>query len=90
MPAAVRAIDRPRADWLAWKQLLNAAGVRDARLHDARHTAATLLLQQGVHPRVAKSILGHAGISLTLGTYSHLVPELSADAARRMEAALRS
>ena len=39
-----------RRDWKEWKSLLQAAGVRDARLHDARHTAATLLLQQGCLP----------------------------------------
>ena len=44
-------IDR-RRDWQDWKDLLKAAVVRDARLHDARHTAATLLLQQGVPARV--------------------------------------
>lgn len=78
----------PRRDWAEWKDLLQAAGVRDARLHDARHTAATLLLQQDVHPRVVMGILGHAEISLTLGTYSHVVPELSKQAARSMEQAL--
>ena len=77
-----------RQDWLAWKALLKAAGVRDARLHDARHTAATLLLQQGVPARVAMQILGHSQISLTLGTYSHVVPELADEAAERMGNAL--
>jgi len=62
--------------------------VRDARLHDARHTAATLLLQQGVPARVAMEILGHSQISLTLGTYTHVVRELSEDAARRIGEAL--
>ncbi|MDQ6875801.1 MAG: site-specific integrase [Actinomycetota bacterium] len=76
------------ADYAAWKALLRAAGVRDARLHDARHTAATLLLQQGVPARVAMEILGHSQISLTLNTYSHVVPELARDAALRMEKAL--
>jgi len=47
-----RPID-PRRDWAAWKTLCAAAGVRDSRVHDARHTAATLLLVQGVSPRVA-------------------------------------
>ncbi len=77
-----------RRDWLAWKALLKAAGVRDARLHDARHTAATMLLQQGVPARVAMQVLGHSQISLTLGTYSHVVPELADEAAERMGAAL--
>jgi integrase len=82
-----RPIDR-RRDWQDWKTLLKAAGVRDARLHDARHTAATLLLQQGVPARVVMDILGHSQISLTLGTYSHVIPELAQEAAERMGKAL--
>ncbi len=82
-----RPID-PRADHRHWQALLTAAGVRTARLHDARHTAATLLLQQGVPARVAMEILGHSQISLTLGTYSHVAPEIAEDAARRMGEAL--
>lgn len=78
----------PRSDHRAWRSLLAAANVRQARLHDARHTAATLLLQQGVPARVAMEMLGHSQISLTLGTYSHVVPELAEDAARRMGEAL--
>jgi integrase len=78
----------PRSDHRAWRTLLADAGVRQARLHDARHTAATLLLQQGVPARVAMEILGHSQISLTLGTYSHVVPEVAEDAARRMGQAL--
>jgi integrase len=79
-----------RRDWLDWKAILKAAGIRDARLHDARHTAATLLLQQGVPARVVMEILGHSQISLTLGTYSHVVPELAHEAAERMGDALWS
>lgn len=78
----------PGADYKAWKRLLVRAEIRDARLHDARHTAATLLLLQGVPARVAMQILGHSQISLTLGTYSHVVPELATEAALRMEHAL--
>jgi len=74
----------PSADHRAWKNLLKAAGVRSARLHDARHTMASLLLAQNVHPRVVMEIMGHSQISLTLGTYSHVAPELSTDAADRM------
>jgi integrase len=78
----------PRSDHRAWRALLTEAKVRQARLHDARHTAASLLLQQDVPARVAMEILGHSQISLTLGTYSHVVPELAEDAARRMGEAL--
>jgi integrase len=74
----------PSSDNGIWHKLLRRAGVRRARLHDARHTAATLLLAQGVPARVAMQILGHSQITLTLGTYSHVVPELAHDAAQRM------
>ncbi|GAA3078510.1 tyrosine-type recombinase/integrase [Streptosporangium carneum] len=52
-------------DYKAWKALLKRAGVRDARLHDARHTAGTLLVEQGVHIRVVQEILGHARVTTT-------------------------
>ncbi|WP_432051115.1 tyrosine-type recombinase/integrase [Verrucosispora sp. NA02020] len=78
----------PRADWAAWKALLRSAGVRDARLHDARHTAASILLAQGVPARVVMELLGHSQIGLTLGTYSHVAPELSRAAAEGIGGAL--
>jgi integrase len=78
----------PSADNAAWKALLKTAGVRDARLQDARHTAATILLQQGIPARVAMQILGDSQVSLTLGTYSHVVPELAEEAAQRVGTAL--
>jgi integrase len=78
----------PRNDYREWRQLLRDAGLPHARLHDARHTAATLLLTQGVPARVVMEILGHSQISLTLGTYTHVVPELARDAANRMGDAL--
>ena len=53
----------PRADLRDWKCLLAAAGVRDARLHDARHTAATMLLVQGVDPRTVMDLLGWSNIT---------------------------
>jgi len=76
-----------RKDWAAWKELLGRAGVRDARVHDARHTAATLLLAQGVHERVVQEILGHAQIRMTRH-YTDVLPEVARDAADRMGAAL--
>ena len=77
----------PRTDNRAWKALLRDAGVRDARLHDARHTAATLLLLQGVDDRVVMEILGHSQLSMT-ARYQHVMPELARDAAERMGKAL--
>jgi integrase len=75
------------ADWAEWKALLKAAGVRDARVHDARHTAATLLLAQGVDQRVVMEILGHSQISMT-SKYAHVLPEVMTDAADRIGQAL--
>jgi integrase len=78
----------PRADHREWQRLLRKACVPAARLHDARHTAATLLLAQGVPARVVMELLGHSQITLTLGTYTHVVPELARAAATSMGDAL--
>jgi integrase len=59
------------------------------RFHDLRHACASLLLVQGVHPRVVMETLGHSQISLTMNTYSHVLPILQREAADRMEAVLR-
>lgn len=56
------------------------------RLHDLRHSCATLLLAQGVNPRVVMETLGHSQVSLTLNTYSHVLPALQHEAAARMDA----
>jgi integrase len=70
-----RPVER-KSDWKAWKNLLQEAGVRDVRLHDGRHTAATLLLSEGVHPRVVMEVLGHSQMRTTTDTYSHVLPAL--------------
>ena len=65
---------------------VKAAGLRRVRVHDLRHTAATLALQQGVNPKVVQEMLGHSSIMLTLGTYSHVVQPIRREAAERMNA----
>jgi len=60
----------------------------NAELHDARHTAATLLLAQGVDQRVVMEILGHSQISMT-AKYAHVLPQVMTDAADRIGQALR-
>jgi len=72
----------------AFKSVVHAAELPDLRLHDLRHTTATLLLTQGVHPRVVMETLGHSKVSLTLDTYSHVLPGLQAEAAKRMQDAI--
>jgi integrase len=71
-----------------YKKLLAQAGLPDIRFHDLRHTAATLMLQQGVHPKVVQERLGHSKISVTLDVYSHILPSMQQDAAELLDAAL--
>lgn len=65
--------------------LLAKAGLTRIRFHDLRHTAATLLLQKGVHPKIVQEMLGHSQISLTLDTYSHVLPAMKREAATKMD-----
>ncbi|WP_037076458.1 tyrosine-type recombinase/integrase [Pseudonocardia spinosispora] len=66
----------PRTDHNEWKELLKAAGVRDARLHDARHTAATMLLVLGVPSRAVMDVMGWSQIAMTT-RYQHITSELT-------------
>jgi integrase len=67
----------PRNDYRSFQRLVEKAGLRRVRLHDLRHTAASLLLAQDVAPRVVMEILGHSQISVTMNTYTHVDPELN-------------
>ena len=69
--------------------LSTTAGVPRIRLHDLRHTAATLALSAGVHPKVVSERLGHSSIAITLDTYSHVLPSMQEDAADRIGNYLR-
>ncbi len=72
----------------SFKPLLKRAKLPDIRLHDLRHTCATLLLSKGMHPKFVQELLGHATISITLDTYSHVLPNMGDQTATMMEAAL--
>ncbi len=76
---------RPNTVSRAWSVLAARAGVKAIRLHDARHTHASLLLKQGVHPKIVQERLGHASIQITLDTYSHVSPGLQEAAALQFE-----
>jgi integrase len=80
-------LDGPRVT-RRFQKILDDAGLPRQRFHDLRHAAASLLLVQGVNPRVVMEILGHSQISLTLNTYSHVIPSLQSDAAKLMDAVL--
>ena len=60
------------------------------RFHDLRHTHTTLLLRQGVHPKVVTERLGHATINITLDTYSHVMPDMQDEAAENLDGALKA
>ena len=63
-------------------------GFDGIRLHDARHTHASLMLKQGIYPKIIQERLGHASIQLTLDTYGHVTPGLQAAAAARFDEGL--
>ena len=69
----------------AFHRIARKAGLTNIRLHDLRHTHATLMLKAGVHPKVVSERLGHANIGITLDTYSHVLPGLQEAAAERFD-----
>ena len=73
------------------QQTVSAAETRapKIRLHDTRHTMATLALEAGVHPKVVQERLGHSQISVTLDTYSHVLPTMQIEAAGKFDQMLR-
>lgn len=71
-----------------FRRVTRRAGVPRIRFHDLRHSHATLLLQQGVHPKIVQERLGHATIGITLDTYSHVIPGMQKRAAADLEKAL--
>lgn len=69
----------------AWHNLAHRCGLDGIRLHDARHTHASLMLKQGIHPKIVQERLGHANIQITLDTYSHVAPGLQQAAALKFD-----
>jgi len=76
---------RPNTITYAWIRIAARAGVKIIRLHDARHTHASLMLKQGIHPKVVQERLGHASIQMTLDTYSHVAPSIQEAAAQSFD-----
>ena len=84
-------IGRPVSPWILIRHfhaLLGKANVPKVRFHDLRHSAATLLLGQGVHPKIVSEMLGHSNIATTLDLYSHVTPVMQRQAADVMDAVL--
>jgi integrase len=76
---------RPNTITRVWGILAAKAGVKPIRLHDARHTHASLMLKQGIHPKIVQERLGHSTISMTLDIYSHVAPGLQEAAAKSFD-----
>ncbi len=72
----------------SFSSLLERAKLPEIRFHDLRHTCATLLLSRNVNPKIVSEMLGHSSISITLDTYSHVLPDMQDSAARAIEDAL--
>lgn len=70
----------------AWPKFLKRAGLPHVRFHDLRHAHATLMLLQGVHPKVVSERLGHSSTGITLDTYSHVLPGMQEEAAEAFDA----
>lgn len=71
-----------------FRPLLKRAGLPAIRIHDLRHSYASIALARGVHPKVVQEAMGHATIAVTLDLYSHVVPSLQREAAKEMGEAL--
>ncbi len=84
-PSTVGTPIEPRNLTRHFKSVLQAAELPNIRFHDLRHTAASLLVAQGVHPRVVMEILGHSQISLTMNTYAHVLPQAQREATAYMD-----
>jgi integrase len=73
----------PRTDYDEWKRLLKGAGLRDGRLHDARHTAATVLLILGVAERAVMGIMGWSNSAMA-ANYQHITAKVRQDIAKQV------
>jgi len=69
----------------SFRPLLKRAGLPVIRFHDLRHTAATLMLGQGIHPKIVQERLGHSKIAVTLDIYSHVLPSMQRDVAEKLD-----
>ena len=69
----------------AWLQIVDKADLGHLRFHDLRHAHASLLLKRGVHPKIVSERLGHSGISITMDTYSHVMPGLQVEAVAQLD-----
>ena len=70
----------------AFERMAKRSGLPRLRLHDLRHTHASLMLSQGIHPKIVSERLGHSSIGITIDLCSHLLPTVQGEAASRFGA----
>ena len=68
-----------------WERFLEKNNLRKLRLHDLRHSCATLMIANGIDPKTVQYRLGHADISITMNTYAHCTPQMDQAAAQTMD-----
>jgi integrase len=84
------AVQSPKTERKQMKALDADGNLQRVRLHDLRHTHATQMLKNGVHPKIAQERLGHPSIAITLALYSHVLPGMQDEAAEGLDRALRA
>ncbi len=81
---------RPNTVSRAFEKLARSLGFQGIRFHDLRHAHATLMLRQGIHPKIVSERLGHSSVAITLDIYSHVLPGLQEAAAQRFDEGLQA
>lgn len=76
---------KPNTLYQKFKRFLKQNNLEDIRLHDLRHTTATVMLNAQISPKVAQQVLGHSTVSVTLDTYSHVLKSVQVDAADKID-----
>ena len=71
-----------------FKPALRRSGIREIRFHDLRHTYASLLIDQGEHPKYIQGQMGHASINITFDTYGHLMKDVNSEAPLKLQNAI--
>lgn len=87
-PSTIGTPLEPRNLFRHFQEIIKQAELPRIRFHDIRHTAATLMFKEGIHPKVVQEILGHSSISLTLDTYSHVIPSMQEEVASKLNTLL--
>ncbi len=87
-PPTVGTPQDPRNLYRNFQATLKQASLPRIRFHDLRHTAATLMLRQGINPKVVQEQLGHRDITLTLDTHSHVLPDIREEAIQKLDKVL--